>query len=84
MPEGDNGEPGRRGSLRNRTSSLTLRLRSANGQELQANESGLLRDRRTAGEYRAWLEQDRKVIGEPKSVRIVSRKGLFETLDQRP
>ena len=35
-----------------------------------------------AGEYRAWLEQDGKVIGEPKSVRIVSRKGLFERLGQ--
>lgn len=67
------------------TSSLTVRLRSANGQELQANvKAGHYEIAVPAGEYRAWLEQDGKVIGEQKSVRIVSRKGLFERLDQRP
>ena len=67
-------------------SNLTLRFRSAaNGQGLQANvKAGYYEIAVPAGEYRAWLEQDGKVIGEPKSVRIVSRKGLFERLDQRP
>ncbi len=66
-------------------SNLTLRLRSANGQELQANvKAGYYEIVVPAGEYRAWLEQDGKVIGEQKSVRIVSRKGLFERLGQRP
>jgi hypothetical protein len=66
-------------------SNLTLRLRSANGQELQANvKAGYYEIVVPAGEYRAWLEQGGKLFGEPKSVRIVARKGLFERLDQRP